>query len=123
MTHDQDKGGDSGADKNNTKGKAASSAAGSAATSILRSDSKKSVFQLYSHHQTNTEVLVDILALSKCTFFVHGFSAVSEAVTYLNFPTLHDNGVDLEQHEQNRPPTPKQFEQTVRNVLQKKKKN
>ena len=86
---------------------------------ILRSDSKKSVFQLYSHHQTNTEVLVDILALSKCTFFVHGFSAVSEAVTYLNFPTLHDNAVDLELHPQNRPPTPQQFQQTVSHVLKK----
>ena len=85
--------------------------------SILRSDSKKSVFQLYSHHRTNTEVLVDILALSKCTFFIHGFSAVSEAAIYLNFPTLHKFSVDLEKHPHNRPPTSQQFQQTVHRVL------
>ena len=30
------------------------------------------------HHRTNTEVLVDILAMAKCNWFLHGLSAVSE---------------------------------------------
>ena len=45
----------------------------------------------YGHHDTNVQVLVDILALSQCQFFIHGLSAVSEAVMYLN-QDLHNNG-------------------------------
>lgn len=37
-----------------------------------------------SRHRTNVEALTDILALSKCTFLLHGLSAMSEAAMYLN---------------------------------------
>jgi hypothetical protein len=47
------------------------------------------------HHRVNAEVLVDILALSKCQLLLHGFSTVSEAAIYLN-PSLHTNSVNLE---------------------------
>jgi hypothetical protein len=88
-------------------------------SSTLRSDSKMPVFKLYGHHRTNTEVLVDILAMSKCSFFIHGFSAVSEATIYLNFPRLHDYSVDLENHPLNNEErkSPHEFETLVRNVL------
>jgi hypothetical protein len=62
---------------------------------IVRSDIFKPVFKIGKHHQTNTEVLIDILSLSRCQFLVHGFSAVSESAIYLNLK-LHNNSVDLE---------------------------
>jgi hypothetical protein len=62
---------------------------------IVRSAISKPVFRQGSHNRTNTEVLVDILAMSRCQFIVHGFSAVSEATHYLN-PSLHNRSVDLE---------------------------
>lgn len=52
-----------------------------------------------SHHQTNLEALTDILALSKCTYLVHGFSALSEAAIYLN-PSLIERSVNLEHKDQ-----------------------
>lgn len=50
---------------------------------------------LDDHHRVNSEVMVDILALSKCRILLHGFSTVSEAAIYLN-PSLHRNSVNLE---------------------------
>lgn len=50
---------------------------------------------LENHHRVNSEVLVDVLALSKCGMLLHGFSTVSEAAIYLN-PILHENSVNLE---------------------------
>lgn len=50
----------------------------------VRSNDTTPVFTLSSHHTTNTEVLVDIIAMSKCQYLLHGFSAVSEAAHYLN---------------------------------------
>ena len=49
------------------------------------------------HHRTNSEVLVDILAMSHCQWLVHGLSAVSEAAIYTNMK-LHDSSVNLEFH-------------------------
>ena len=49
----------------------------------------------HSAHRTNTEALTDLLALSKCTFFVHGLSALSEAVLYMN-PGLIERSINLE---------------------------
>lgn len=85
---------------------------------VIRSSNRKAVFTLAenSHHRTNTEVLVDILAMSRCRFLVHGFSAVSEAVMYLNLD-LHTNSVDLEDHPNNIPTNPKEFETLVRKNL------
>jgi hypothetical protein len=81
---------------------------------VLRSSNRKAVFAIGedSHDRTNTEVLVDILAMSKCHFLVHGFSAVSEAVMYLNFD-LHKNSVDLEEHPLNHRMTSKKFQELV----------
>lgn len=79
----------------------------------MRSKDKTAVFKLASHHRTNVEVLVDILALSKCQFFLHGRSAVSEATFYLNLD-LHDASVDLEDTDKY---TPEEFEAVVRKKL------
>ena len=63
---------------------------------VVRSNNTTAVFAMgVSHHLTNTQVLVDIVAMSKCQFLLHGFSAVSEAVHYLN-PNLHRQSVNLE---------------------------
>ncbi len=51
-----------------------------------------------SHHRTNVEALTDVLALTKCTFFVHGLSAMSEAVLYLN-PGLVSRSLNLEEYD------------------------
>jgi len=48
-----------------------------------------------SSHRTNVEALTDVLALSKSTFFLHGLSAMSEAVLYLN-PGLVARSINLE---------------------------
>lgn len=57
-----------------------------------RTTNETAAFDLgISAHRTNVEALTDILALSKCTFFLHGLSALSEAVLYLN-PSLVVDG-------------------------------
>lgn len=48
-----------------------------------------------SVHRTNTEALTDLLALSKCTYLLHGLSALSEAVFFLN-PGLMKRAVNLD---------------------------
>ena len=64
---------------------------------IIRSNDETPVFEmkesnkLVSHHRTNTEVLVDILALSKCQFLLHGHSAVSDAAMYLNDKLIYQS--------------------------------
>jgi hypothetical protein len=85
---------------------------------ILRSDGKTAVFVAgsKSHDRTNREVLIDILAMSKCQFFVHGFSAVSEAVMYLNFD-LHEHSIDLEDHPLSRRMSPSEFQTLVNETL------
>lgn len=65
-------------------------------SNIVRSFDATAVFKMgFSEHRTNTEVLIDILALSQCTFLVHGLSAVSDSAMYLN-SNLIDQSVDLE---------------------------
>lgn len=80
---------------------------------IVRSDIFKPVFRIGKHNQTNTEVLIDILALSRCQFLIHGFSAVSESAIYLNLK-LHNHSVDLEDPSH---PTPEEFGHMVMRVL------
>jgi len=64
---------------------------------VLRSSDKNTVFKMnQEHHRMNTEIFVDILAMAKCEFMVHGMSAVSEAVHYMN-PLLHRQSVNLEE--------------------------
>ena len=66
---------------------------------IVRSANATAVFDISTlgghHHRTNTEVLVDIAAMAKCHWILHGLSAVSEAAIYTN-PILHQNSVNLE---------------------------
>jgi hypothetical protein len=68
---------------------------------------------LEEHHRVNSEVLVDILALSKCRLMLHGFSTVSEAAIYLN-PALHNHSLNLEDPRRR---SPEQFEEMAREVL------
>jgi hypothetical protein len=64
---------------------------------VIRSNDTTPVFTLSSsHHLTNTQVLVDILAMSKCQFLLHGLSAVSEATHYLNIDLHRNKSVNLE---------------------------
>jgi hypothetical protein len=61
-----------------------------------RSSNDTAAFDLgISAHRTNVEALTDVLALSKCTFFLHGLSAMSEAALYLN-PGLVARSINLE---------------------------
>ena len=62
---------------------------------MIRSNSTKHVADLGSHDVINRQILTDILCLSKCAYLIHGHSAVSEAVMYLN-PTLIYQSVNLE---------------------------
>ena len=65
-------------------------------TAIVRSNDTTPVFTLTSsRHATNVQVLVDILAMSRCQHMLHGLSAVSEASHYFN-PLLHNRSINLE---------------------------
>jgi hypothetical protein len=79
----------------------------------VRSNDTTPVFTMASHHSTNTQVLVDILAMSKCQHLLHGLSAVSEAAHYFN-PSLHGRSVNLEIRKHATIP---QFQLMVRKVL------
>jgi len=62
---------------------------------VIRSNGVQAVFDLGSHHRTNTEILVEILALSYCQFMIHGLSAVTESSIWINID-LHHTSVNLE---------------------------
>lgn len=62
-----------------------------------RSNDTRAVFRLnHQHHETNTQVLVDILSMSSCQTIVHGLSAVSEAVLYVN-PKIRSINLEIPQ--------------------------
>lgn len=63
----------------------------------FRSTSSEPTFTLMKNntHRTNVESLVDIYAMARCSSFVHGFSAMAEAVIYLNL-NLHHRSVNLD---------------------------
>jgi hypothetical protein len=46
-------------------------------------------------HRSNLESLVEIYAMAKCSYFVHGFSGMAEAVVYIN-PQLHQRSVNID---------------------------
>lgn len=72
-------------------------------TNTLRSPGNATaVFDLHAsnRHRTNTEALVEVYAMSRCQFIVHGYSAMAEAAIYINYPILHNHSVCLE-NEQN----------------------
>jgi hypothetical protein len=56
----------------------------------------KAVFEIAPAHAANTEALIDIYSMSKCSLIIHGQSAMTEASIYLNYPELHDHSVDLD---------------------------
>jgi len=62
-----------------------------------RSSNRIANFKLNDKNRLSVakDVLIDILVMSHCEFFVHAASAVSEAVFYLNL-RLHDRSVNLE---------------------------
>jgi hypothetical protein len=70
-----------------------------------------------SHHRVNAETLVDIVAMSMCSLFLHSYSTVAEAVHYMNFK-LHENSVNLEDRERR---TLEQFKELAQIVLTSKK--
>ena len=65
--------------------------------------------------RSTSEALVDIEAMAKCQFLLHGHSTVSEAVIYRN-PALHDHSINLEdQHHM----SVDEFETVIRSILPK----
>eukprot|EP01084_Bolivina_argentea_P258324 435474_1 len=64
---------------------------------VTRSSNSTAVFNLNikSKYNIGKQVLLDILLLSKCDWFIHSSSAVSEAVFYNNFK-LHYHSVHIE---------------------------
>lgn len=82
---------------------------------MIRSNNQQAVFDVsaHSHHRTNQEALMEILALSQCQFLIHGLSAVSEASIWINLQ-LHNTSVNLEDPDHL---TAASFEQLVRMVL------
>ena len=62
---------------------------------VVRSNDKQAVFDIASHHRTNTEILIEIQALANCQFLVHGLSAVTESSIWMNID-LHYTSVNLE---------------------------
>ncbi len=61
---------------------------------IKRSNDTTAIFRQFPHHETNMQVLVDIQAMAYCQYLLHGFSAVSEAVMYLN-PALQNVNLEV----------------------------
>jgi len=61
-------------------------------------------------HRSNTEALVEIYAMAKCQYFVHGYSGMAEAVVYLKYPELHDNSINIDDE---MVPTPSEFRKMI----------
>ena len=81
----------------------------------IRSPNETAVFNLASHHETNKEVLVDIMDLAYCRFLLHGNSAVSESAIYLNGFNLIYQSVNIEDPQH--PWTPHTFGRLVHDVV------
>lgn len=62
---------------------------------IVRSSKDIPLHHIEKHHRVNAEVLVDIVALSKCSFLIHGYSTTSEAAIYINL-MLHNHSINIE---------------------------
>ena len=84
-------------------------------TEAFRSTSNTATFVLLSNqtHRVNTEALVDIYAMARCNVFVHGFSAMAEAVIYLH-PQLHAQSVNLDEETH---PSVEEFQAMVEKVI------
>ena len=68
-----------------------------ATQNVVRSSNFTAVFELKgkSKSELGVQILIDIQLLSKCDWFLHGSSAVAEAVFYNNI-NLHNNSIHLE---------------------------
>lgn len=86
---------------------------------VLRSSGKAAIFRRFTNetHRTNSEGLVDIYAMSRCDFFVHGFSAMAEATIFIN-PPLHNRSINVDVVEEERM-TGLSFEKMVREFYRK----
>lgn len=75
----------------------------------LLSDSDAPTFAAFStqKHRLNTEALVDIYALSRCQYLVHGYSAIAEAAVYVN-PHLDQFSINVDDPDA---PSPLQLEE------------
>ena len=64
-------------------------------SNVQRSTGEKAIFEIYRYgrHRSNTECLVDLYAMSRCQYLVHGFSAMTEAIHYLR---PHIIGINLD---------------------------
>jgi calcineurin-like phosphoesterase family protein len=64
---------------------------------VIRSSGNAAIFRTFQNetHRTNTEGIVDMYSMSKCDFFVHGFSAMAEAAVFIN-PGLHNRSVNVD---------------------------
>jgi hypothetical protein len=78
---------------------------------VVRSNTTQPTFALLKNdkHRSNTEVLVEMYAMSKCQYFVHGFSGMAEAVVYIN-PALHHRSVNVDDPNK---PTPTEFRNLI----------
>ena len=85
---------------------------------MVRSTNTTAVFDLgVSHHRTNQEVLVEILALRRCHALIHGHSAVSEAAIRTSpNAQLHWTAVGLEDDHL----TPHRFERLIQQLHNQK---
>jgi hypothetical protein len=79
----------------------------------IRSDTATPVFTMASHHRTNVEILVDILALSNCAFMLHGLSVVSDAAMSMEYDLIYQS-VNLEDPLR---PQPDEFGRMVHMVM------
>ena len=63
---------------------------------VTRSGSRKAVFDMkVNKFKIGTEILLEILLLSKCDWLLHGASSVAETAIGINLD-LHNNSVHLE---------------------------
>ena len=76
------------------------------------SDNNLPTFKILENdkHRANTEALVEMYAMSKCSFFIHGFSGMAEAVVYIN-PRLHNRSVNIDDEAK---PSPEQFADMIK---------
>ena len=70
---------------------------------VIRSSGNAAIYSTFQNetHRTNTEGIVDMYAMSRCDFFVHGFSAMAEAAIFIN-PALHNRSVNVDVNEKER---------------------
>jgi len=85
---------------------------------VMRSESDTPTFKILQgdKHRSNTEALVEMYAMSRCSFFVHGFSGMAEAAVYIN-PKLHERSVNIDDEGRL---TPEEFGGIVENVIKGK---